>query len=94
MKRLLMVVISFMMLFSLVGCMNDERDSLPISPGVSSDTNMDKESQEEDSESKETEDKDSDSSENGSVSEGEDNSSSKGDENEPPKSTVGWTGFY
>ena len=81
-------IISLIMIFSGVGCANNNTNSLPIIPNSSnSETNTDGVSKEDSSDSS-TEIEDDESLENG------DDSSSNENENEPSNETNGWTGFY
>ena len=76
------------MMFSVVGCADNNTNSLPIIPNSSDlETNTDGVSKEDSSDSS-TEIEDDESLENG------DASSSNENENKPSNETNGWTGFY
>ena len=96
MKKILWFIISLIMMFSIVGCADNNNNSLPIIPDSSNlETNTDGVSKEDssDSSSTETEKKD-ESLENGDDSLENDDSSSNENENKPSNETNGWTGFY
>lgn len=88
MKKVLGFIISLIMIFSAVGCMDNNTNPFPINPDSSnSATDTDGGSKGDSSDgSKETED--DISSENG------DDSSSNENENKPSNEIDGWTGFY
>ena len=93
MKKALGLIISLIMIFGMVGCM-DNTNPLPIIPDSSnSATDTDGDSKEESSDSS-TETEDDESSENGDDSVEGDDSSSNESENKPSNESDGWTGFY
>jgi hypothetical protein len=81
------------MIFSAVGCMDNNTNSLPISPDNSS-LATDKDDSNKSSSDNRTETEDSESSENNGNPEENDGSSSNGKENKALDKTDGWTGFY
>ena len=91
MKKVIGFIISLMVMFSAVGCMDDDTGSLPINPDSSnSTTDMEADSKEEEFNSTETESDESSGNDSGSS----DDSSSNENENKPSKESDGWTGFY
>lgn len=94
MKKVLGFIISLIMIFGMVGCL-DNTNPLPIIPDSSnSETNPDKNSKDDSPSDSSTEIEDSESSENDENSGGNDDSSSNGNEDKPSHKTEGWTGFY
>ena len=94
MKKILGFIVSLIMMFSVVGCANNNTNSLPINPDSSnSETNTDGVSKEDSSDSS-TEIEDDESLGNGDDSVENDDSSSNKSENKPSNETDGWTGFY
>lgn len=82
------------MIFSGVGCADNNNNSLPIIPDSSnSETNTDGVSKEDSSDSS-TEIEDDESLENGDDWAENDDSSSNGNENKPSNEAGGWIGFY
>ena len=93
MKKKLGFIISLIMIFGAVGCM-DNTNPLPIIPD-SSNSAMDTDGDsKEDSFDSSTETEDNKSSESDGTLGEDDNSSSNGNENKPSNGTDGWTGFY
>lgn len=94
MKKILGFIVSLIMMFSVVGCANNNTTSLPINPdgsNVAVDTDEDLK---EESSGNSTETEDNESSEkDGNLSE-DDKSSSNENENKPSNEIDGWTGFY
>ena len=106
MKRFFLVIISLIMIFGMVGCL-DNTNPLPIIPdssnlatdtdGNSKEDSSDSSTETEDDESLENGDdsvEDDESLENGDDSVEDDDSSSNENENKPSNETGGWTGFY
>ena len=94
MKKLLGFIISLIMIFSAVGCMNNDTNPFSINPDSSnSATDTGGDTEKEDSDSS-TETEDDESSENDDDSVEEDDSSSNENENESSDESDGWTGFY
>ena len=82
------------MMFSIVGCADNNNNSLPIIPDSSnSETNTDGVSKEDSSDSS-TEIEDDESLGNGDDAVENDDSSSNKNENKPSNETDGWTGSY
>ena len=94
MKKVLGFIISLIMIFSAVGCMDNNTNPFPINPDSSnSATDTDGDSKEDSSDSStEIEDDESSETDDDSV-EGDDSSSNK-TENEPSDESDSWTGFY
>ena len=94
MKKILGFIVSLIMMFSVVGCANNNTNSLPINPDSSNlETDTDEDLKEESS-GNSTETEDNESSENdGNLGE-DDDSSSNENENKPSNEIEGWTGFY
>ena len=94
MKKILGFIISLIIIFLSVGCMDDNTNSLPIYPDSSnSGPNMDGDSKEEETDSS-TESEGDDSLENeGGPGEG-DSSSSDENDNKPSNGDAGWSGTY
>ena len=94
MKKILWFIISLIMMFSVVGCANNNTNSLPINPDSSnSATDTDGTSEKEYSDSS-TETEDDESSGNDDDSVEDDDSSLKENEDKPSNESDGWTGFY
>ena len=93
MKKILGFIVSLIM-FSVVGCANNNTNSLPINPDSSNSVIDTDEDLKNSSSNNGTETEDSESSENDGDSGGNDNSSSSENENKPSNETDGWTGFY
>ena len=93
MKKVLGFIISLIMIFGMVGCL-DNTNPLPIIPDSSNlATDTDGNSKEDSSDSStEIEDDESSETDDDSV-EGDDSSSNK-TENEPSDESDSWTGFY
>ena len=90
MKKVLVFVISFIMIFSAVGCMNSGDNSFPINPSdFNSGINADGDSKEAGSES---EVEDIESSQSGVSN--DKNSSSNNNDNNSSSESARWTGFY
>ena len=88
-------IISLIMMFSVVGCADNNTNSLPIIPNSSNlETNTDGVSKEDSSDSSTETEKKDESLENGDDSAKNDDSSSNENENKPSNETNGWTGFY
>ena len=82
MKKAVGIIICLIMMFSIAGCMHNNANSLPINPGGSnSETDTAVEPKE-------------DESGNSAETKEDDESSSHEKENQPPKGTDNWTGFY
>lgn len=93
MKKVLGFIISLIMIFGMVGCL-DNTNPLPIIPDSSNlATDTDGNSKEDSSDSS-TETEDDESLGNGDDSVENDDSSSNKNENKPSNETDGWTGFY
>ena len=87
-------IISLIMMFSVVGCADNNTNSLPIIPDSSNVTEDTDEDLKEESSGNSTETEDNESSENdGNLGE-DDDSSSNENVNKPSSETDGWTGFY
>ena len=83
------------MMFSVVGCADNNTNSLPIIPNSSNlETNTDGVSKEDSFDSSTETEKKDESLENGDDSVENDDSSSNKNENKPSNETDGWTGFY
>lgn len=94
MKKILWFIVNLIMMFSLVGCANNNTNSFPINPdSYNSATDTDGDSKEDSSDSS-TEIEDGEFSESGENSGGNDDSSSNGNENKPSNEPGEWTGFY
>ena len=94
MKKILCFIVSLIMMFSVVGCANNNTNSLPINPDSSNVTEDTDENLKEESSGSSTETEDNESSENGDDSVENDDSSSNENENKPSDKTDGWTGFF
>lgn len=81
-------------MFSVVGCANNNTNSLPINADSSNVTEDTDEDLKEESSGSSTETGDNESSKNdGNLGE-DDDSSSNGNGNKPSNEIEGWTGFY
>ena len=94
MKKILWFIVSLIMMFSVVGCANNNTNSLPINPDSSNLATDTDEDLKEESSGSSTETEDNESSENGDDSVENDDSSSNENENKPSDKTDGWTGFF
>ena len=82
------------MMFSVVGCADNNANSLPTNPDSSNlEINTDESSNKPSSDSN-TESENGEVSENDGTSGENDDSSSNENENKPSNETEGWTGFY
>ena len=93
MKKVLGFIISLIMIFGMVGCL-DNTNLLPINPDSSNSATDTDEDLKEESSGSSTETESNESSENNENSGEEDDSSSNENENKPSNETDGWTGFY
>ena len=83
------------MMFSVVGCADNNDNSLPIIPNSSNlETNTDGVLKEDSSDSSTEIEKKDESLGNGDDSAENDDSSSNGNENKPSNEAGGWIGFY
>ena len=94
MKKILWFIVSLIMMFSVVGCANNNTNSLPIIPDSSNSATDTDEDLKEGSSGSSTGAEDNEFSENdGNLGE-DDDSSSNENENKPSNEAERWTGFY
>ena len=94
MKKVLGFIIVLIMIFSVVGCADNNTNLLPIMPDSSNSATDPDEDSKKDSSNSSTGTEDDKSSEIGGDLSEDDNSSSNENENKPSNETDGWTGVF
>ena len=93
MKKILGIIVSLIMMFSVVGCANNNTNSLPINPD-SSNSKIDNGVNSDEEESSDNTTMDDESSRNDSSLGEENESSINNNEDESSSKSEGWTGCF